>query len=78
MKKFMGFFGTSHLNNRNVAAYENEGGCLLVVENVISDEALSELQFESYAAADEWFSTLPGHNNLARLKTAIDSIYWDY
>lgn len=74
MKNFIKFFGSAHLNSMNVAVYENEIGFLLVVENVESGKEFGELQFDSYEAAENWFSNLPGVNNLSRLDSAIDVI----
>ena len=74
MKKFIGFFGSAHLNSMNVAAYENANGCLLVAENVVTDKEFGKKQFESHEAAEAWFSELDGSNNLSRLNSAIQEL----
>lgn len=74
MKKFIEFFGSAHLSSMNVAAYENEIGCLLVAENVESGKEFGGLQFDSYEAAENWFSELDGSSNLSRLASAIEAI----
>ena len=74
MKKFIEFFGSAHLNSMNVAVYENADGCSLVVENVATDKEFGEKQFDSYEAAEDWFSELDGSNNLSRLASAIEEL----
>ena len=74
MSKFIEFFGSAHLNNKNVAAYKNEEGVLLVAENVESGKDLGSLQFESYESAELWFSDLDGSNNVSRLDSALHII----
>ena len=72
MKEFIDFFGSAHLNSKNVAAYSNENGVLLTAENIANGKKLGSLQFESYENAEHWFSSLEGINNASRLGSALD------
>ena len=73
MSKFVKFFGSAHLNGRNVAAYENEDGVKLIAENIVTGEGFGSVQFDSYEDAEEWFDGLPGSNNASRLISALIS-----
>ena len=74
MNKFIEFFGSAHLNNKNVSAYENKEGCVLFAENVENGKKLGSIQFDSYENAESWFSALAGSNNVSRLDSAIESL----
>ena len=71
MNKFIEFFGAAHLNSRNIAAYESEKGITLKAENVETSRVLGFVHFESIEAAENWFSNLPGINNISRLDSAL-------
>jgi hypothetical protein len=74
MKKFIEFFGSAHWNNQNVAAYKTANGAVLKAENVVTGRVLGARMFDSYDAAEDWFSNLPGANNLSRLDSAIGAL----
>ena len=74
MKKFIEFFGTAHLNSKNIAAYSNEAGVALVAENVETGKEFGEMQFDSYEEAENWFGGLPGSNNVSRLDSALEAL----
>ncbi len=72
MTKFIEYFGSAHLNSMNVAAYETKKGVTLKAENVETDKVFGELKFNSYEEAEDWFSELPGSNNVSRLNSALE------
>lgn len=74
MTKFIEYFGSAHLNSRNVAAYETKKGVTLKAENVVTDKVLGEKEFNTYEDAENWFSDLPGSNNISRLSSALEII----
>ena len=74
MKTFIDFFGTAHLNDMNIAAYENERGVILIAEDIVKDKELGRMQFDNYESAVEWFSALNGTSNVSRLDKAIDKL----
>ena len=74
MRKFLEFFGTAHLNSKNVAAYSNDDGVALVAENVETGKELGEMQFDSYEEAESWFGELTGSNNVSRLDSALERL----
>ena len=74
MSKFINFFGSAHLNSKNVAAYENEDGVKLIAENIVTGKELGSMQFDSYEDAEEWFDDLLGSNNVSRLASALEAL----
>ena len=74
MRNFIEFYGSAHLNNRNIASYETRDGVMLVAENIITGEILGELAFDDTESADDWFANLQGESNAQRLDIALEII----
>ena len=73
MSKFIKYMGSAHLNNHNVALYENDKGACLKAEQVVTDKSLGEMQFSSIEEAKDWYYGLPG-NELGQLDNALDEL----
>lgn len=69
--KFLRFLSASHLNGMNAALYSNGA---IKIENVASrGRAVSVWTFDSPAAANLWYESLPG-SGVGRLANAIEAI----
>lgn len=74
-KQFIEFFGSAHLNGYNVAAYELQNGkTRLIAEDIITSKEFGHRDFESFDDAENWFSNLPGINNVSRLHSALTEL----
>lgn len=70
--KFVKFMSRAHLANKNIALYEAEdGGALLALENVLTDEVTRSIEFASVENAEAWWDKIDG-KGIEKLNNAID------
>ena len=74
MEKFIEYFGSAHLNSKNVAAYQLADCVTLKAEHIETGKVIGKRDFDSYDDAEEWFCNLPGSNNVSRLDSALDAL----
>lgn len=68
---FVKFISNAHLNGYNCSVYTDG---TVRAENLQAQKTVGHTRFESAEAAQEWFDSLPGVNQISRLAVALENI----